>query len=165
SVASLLSIGACVVDDPGQGIEILVRPVPGRGWSDEAQVVHGLSRDRLAAEGLEPADAMRRLAEWLEAVVPAGSVPVFVSFNAPFDWLFVADHLWRHLGRNPFGTSAVDLKALFMGRHLDSVRSWAETRSVDVRRIYPVALPHTHGALDDAREQAEVCRLIRGGRA
>lgn len=165
SVASLLSIGACLVDDPGQGIEILVRPVPGRGWSEEAEAVHGLSRERLAAEGLEPADAMQRLAAWLEAVVAAGSVPVFVSFNAPFDWLFVADHLWRHLGWNPFGTSAVDLKAMFMGKHLDSVHAWAGTRSADVRRIYPVDLPHTHGALDDAREQAEVCRLIRGGRA
>jgi DNA polymerase III epsilon subunit-like protein len=165
SVASLLSIGACLVDDPGQGIEILVRPVPGRGWGDAAETIHGLTRERLAAEGLEPADAMRRLADWLGSVVPADSTPVFVSFNAPFDWLFVADHLWRYLGRNPFGTSAVDLKAVFLGKHLDAVRAWGETRSVDVRRIYPVELPHTHGALDDAREQAEVCRRILDRRA
>jgi hypothetical protein len=26
-----------------------------------------------------------------------------------------------------------------------------------------VDLPHTHGALDDAREQAEICRRIRAG--
>jgi hypothetical protein len=26
---------------------------------------------------------------------------------------------------------------------------------------YPVALPHTHRALDDAREQALLCRAIR----
>jgi DNA polymerase III epsilon subunit-like protein len=161
---SLLSIGACLVDDPEVGIEILVRPLEDRGWSAEAEAVHRLTRERLGAEGLEPADAMRRLADWLEEVVPAGSTPVFVSFNAPFDWLFVADHLWRYLGRNPIGISAVDLKALFMGRHLDTVRSWAGTRSPDVRRIYPLDLPHTHGALDDAREQAELCRAIRGPR-
>jgi ribonuclease T len=163
SVASLVSIGACLVDDPARGFEILVRPIPGRGWSDEAEVVHGLSRERLAAEGEDAAAAMVRLAAWVEAAVPAGSVPVLVSFNAPFDWLFVADYCWRYLGRNPFGIGAVDLKALFMGRHLGAVRSWSETRSADVRRLYPVDLPHTHGALDDAREQAEICRRILAG--
>jgi DNA polymerase III epsilon subunit-like protein len=162
SVASLVSLGACLVDAPEQGIEILVRPIPGLGWSDEAEAVHRLSRERLAAEGIEPAEAMERLAAWVDAHVPAGGVPVLVSFNAPFDWLFIADYCWRYLGRNPFGISAVDLKALFMGRHLDTVASWGETRSADVRRLYAVDLPHTHGALDDAREQAEICRRIRG---
>ena len=163
SVASLLSIGACLVDAPEDGIEILVRPIPGLGWSDEAEAVHRLSRGRLAVEGIEPGEAMERLAAWVGARVPAGSVPVLVSFNAPFDWLFIADYCWRYLGRNPFGISAVDLKALFMGRHLDTVASWGETRSADVRRLYTVDLPHTHGALDDAREQAEICRRIRAG--
>ena len=162
SVASLVSIGACLVEAPEEGVEILVRPIPGLAWSDEAEAVHGLSRERLAADGIEPQAAMERLAAWVAAVVPAGSVPVLVSFNAPFDWLFVADYCWRYLGRNPFGVSAMDLKALFMGRHLDVVRWWGETRSADVRRLYPVDLPHTHGALDDAREQAEICRRILG---
>ena len=161
SVASLLSIGACLVDRPEQGIEILVRPVAGLGWSDEAEAVHGLARERLAAEGLDPAAAMERLAGWLDVHVPSGSHPVLVSFNAPFDWLFVADYCWRYLGRNPFGVSALDLKALYLGRHLDTVRHWSETRHAHVLRRYPVTLPHTHGALDDAREQAEICRRIR----
>ena len=82
-------------------------------------------RDRLAAEGVDAAAAMERLAAWVEVAVPAGSIPVLVSFNAPFDWLFIADYCWRYLGHNPFGISAVDLKALFMGRHLDVVRRGA----------------------------------------
>jgi hypothetical protein len=56
--------------------------------------------------------------------------------------------------------SALDLKALYLGRHLRDVRTWAETSSENVRARYPVDLPHTHGALDDAREQAAICRLI-----
>jgi DNA polymerase III epsilon subunit-like protein len=163
SVASLLSIGACLVDDPEEGIEILVRPIPGLAWSDEAEAVHHLTRERLEAEGLEPAAAMERLVGWVADRVPTGSIPVLVSFNAPFDWLFVADYCWRYLGRNPFGISALDLKALYMGRHLDTVRRWANTRKGDVRERYPIDLPHTHGALDDAREQAEICRRIRDG--
>jgi len=157
---SLLAIGACPVDRPEEGIEILVRPDPALPWSAEAEAVHRLGRERLAREGLEPAVAMVELAAWLERVVPAGARPVFVGFNAPFDWMFVADYSWRHLGRNPFGMSALDLKALYLGRHLGEGTTWADTSSDQVRARYPVDLPHTHGALDDAREQAAICRLI-----
>jgi DNA polymerase III epsilon subunit-like protein len=157
---SLLAIGACLVDRPEEGIELLVRPDSLLPWSDDAEAVHGLTRDRLAGDGLEPGTAMERLAAWLERVVAPNARPVFVGFNAPFDWMFVADGAWRHLGRNPFGVSALDLKALYLGRHLDEVTSWAETSSDHVRARYPVDLPHTHGALDDAREQAAICRRI-----
>jgi len=157
---SLLAIGACLVDRPEEGIELLLRPDPALPWSDAAEAVHGLGRERLTSDGLEPRVALERLAAWLERVVAPGSRPVFVSLNAPFDWMFVADHAWRHLGRNPFGISALDLKALYLGRHLDSVTAWAETSSDHLRARYPVDLPHTHGALDDAREQAAICRRI-----
>ncbi|MCU0477667.1 MAG: 3'-5' exonuclease [Chloroflexi bacterium] len=158
---SLLAIGACLVDRPEESIEILVRPDPALPWSDAAARVHGLSSELLARDGLEPRAAMERLVGWLERVVPRGSRPVFVAFNAPFDWMFVADAAWRHLGRNPFGISALDLKALYLGRHLDEGLTWAETSSDHVRTRHPVDLPHTHRALDDAREQAALCRAIR----
>ncbi len=161
---SLLAIGACLVERPGEGLEILLRPDPALPWGEEAEAVHGLSRELLEEHGLEPRDAMELLAAWLARVVPPGGRPVFVAFNAPFDWMFVADAAWRHLGRNPFGISAIDLKALYLGRHLDDGLTWAETSSDHVRRHYPVDLPHTHRALDDAREQAALCRGIRDER-
>ena len=161
AAGSLLAIGACPVDRPEEGIEILVRPNPALPWSDDAEAVHGLSREVLGRDGLEPRAAMERLEAWLAGVVPAGSRPVLVAFNAPFDWMFVADAAWRHLGRNPFGISALDIKALYLGRHLDAVERWSETTSDHVRARYPVAAPHTHRALDDAREQAAILRRIR----
>jgi DNA polymerase III epsilon subunit-like protein len=148
------------VDRPEEGIELLLRPDPALPWSAEAEAVHRLGRERLAREGLEPGEAMELLAAWLERVVPAGARPVFVGFNAPFDWMFVAEYSWRHLGRNPFGISALDLKALYLGRHLGEEMTWAGTSSDHVRARYPVGVPHTHAALDDAREQAAICRLI-----
>ncbi len=162
---SLLAIGACLVADETRGLELLVRPEPGLPWTAEAQAIHGLDRSMLEHDGLEPSEAMEALERWLAEVVQAGSRPVMVALNAPFDWMFVADAFWRHLGRNPFGPSAIDIKALYLGRHLGEVSRWAETGRVRMLERYPVHLPHTHGALDDAREQAILCRrILEGGR-
>jgi DNA polymerase III epsilon subunit-like protein len=162
---SLLAIGACLVERPEEGIELLLRPDPDLPWLPEAEAIHGLTREALLRDGLEPAGAMAAFGAWLARVVPPDSRPVFVALNAPFDWMFVADAAWRHLGRNPFGASALDLKALYMGRHLDELTLWRDTSRVRMLERYPVDLPHTHHALDDAREQAAICRgiLARAG--
>jgi ribonuclease T len=160
STGSLLSIGACLVDRPEEGIELLLRPDPDRPWSEEAGAVHHLDRDALARDGLEPRDAMAALERWVARVTPAGSRPLLVALNASFDWMFVADAFWRHLGRNPFGISALDIKALYLGRHLADVEGWSGTTRTRMLERYPVTLPHTHRALDDAREQAVLCRAI-----
>jgi ribonuclease T len=160
STGSMVALGACVVDRPDVAFDALLRPIPGLDWSDAAERVHGLSRERLAADGLDPADAMRAFVDWVDRTAGA-SRPVFVAFNATYDWMFVADYAWRFVGRNPFGVSGLDVKALFLGRHLDVIRRWSGTTSDEVRKRYRVSLPHTHAPLDDAREQAEMCRLIR----
>lgn len=163
STGSLLAIGACVVDRPEEAIELLLRPDASLPWGEAAAAVHGLHRAQLEQDGREPAEAMAAFDAWIASVVPADSAPVFVALNAPFDWMFVADAFARHLGRNPFGISALDLKALYLGRHLREIQRWSETRRVAMLERYPVALPHTHRALDDAREQAALCRAIRDG--
>ena len=124
STGSLLSIGACLVDDPERGIELLLRPEPGLPWSDDAEAIHRLDRATLERDGLGPVEAMTLLERWIAKVVPEASRPVFVALNAPFDWMFVADAFWRHLGRNPYGHRALDIKALFLGRHLGEVDRW-----------------------------------------
>lgn len=159
---SLLAIGACLVADEQQGIELLLRPEADLPWTAEAQAIHGLDRATLERDGLEPPEALARFEAWLEEVVPSGSRPVFVALNAPFDWMFVADAFWRHLGRNPFGPSALDIKSLYLGRHLGEVSRWSETARLRMLERYPVELPHTHTALADAQEQAVLCRAILG---
>jgi ribonuclease T len=160
ATGSLLAVGACLVDDPEEGIELLLKPDPSLAWDASAERIHRLDRAVLSRDGHEPADAARRLDTWIASVVPEGSRPVFVALNAPFDWMFVADLLWRHLGRNPFGHSALDVKALYMGRHLAEVERWAATSRLRMLERYPVDLPHTHHALDDAREQAAIVAAI-----
>ena len=160
STGSLLSIGACLVDDPSVGTYLELRPDHDRPWSAEAEGIHKLSRQRLELEGLEPADAMARFATWVEEVA-GGRWPVFVGFNAPFDWMFVADSFWRHLGRNPFGISALDLKSLYMGSH--RVARWEDTRKVNVERRLGLRFEHTHDALQDARDQARLAQVLLQG--
>ena len=159
---SMIAIGACLVHQPDIQFVAMIAPIPGLPWSDEAEAVHGLPREYLAREGLPPEIAMRSFVDWVDTAA-AGRRPVFVGFNATFDWMFVADYALRFVGRNPFGISGLDLKALYMGRHLDDVRRWAETSSDHIARRYSLSLPHTHAPLDDALEQAEICRRILAG--
>lgn len=155
-IYSLLAIGACRVDDPS--VEFYAELRPETTVADAGAIaVHGLSPERLIAEGEPPADAMLRFAEWVEVSTPPGGRAVFVAFNAAFDWMFVAESLWRHAGRNPFGHAALDVKALAMGTF--GIR-WSDTSFDAVAARVGVAYRLPHHALEDARLQAEVFRRI-----
>lgn len=152
----LLEIGACRVDEPA--VEFWAELSPETSEVDpDALAVSGLSMERLRADG-EPADlAVARFAEWVRASTPSPDRPVFVAFNAPFDWMFVAEALHRHTGGNPFGHAALDIKTLAMGAlGLD----WEETSFASVAERVGVGEPLPHRALEDARLQAEVFRRI-----
>lgn len=153
---ALLSIGACLVDRPEVGFYVELAPEfdavrPG------ALEISGLSMEQLAADGTHPALAMQQFADWVESVTPAGEVPVFVGFNTPFDWMFVADYFERHLGQNPFGHSAVDMKAYYMGK---TGSTWASTSMKYLSPLYLGGSRLSHNALGDARDQAALFRAI-----
>ena len=149
---SLLSIGACPVTDPQRTFYVDLRPVNDYATPD-ALAVSGLSLEQLAEHGLPPAEAMARFEAWLAAEIPSDRQPVFVAFNAPFDWMFVNDYFHRFLGRNPFGYTALDLKAFYMG--LTGV-DWPETTMRYVAARYLSGRQLTHHALRDAQDQAEL---------
>jgi DNA polymerase III alpha subunit (gram-positive type) len=112
-----------------------------------------LSLSALAESGLEPEEAMAQFEAWLMAVVPQGQSPVFVAFNAAFDWMFVNHYFQHYLGRNPFGHSALDVKSFYMALH--SV-PWLETSMRYVSPRYLGDRKLTHHALQDALDQAEI---------
>lgn len=152
---ALLAIGACLVDDPADAFYAELQP-DRQGVLAEAVAVAGLSPADLAVTGRPAADAMSAFADWVDGVA-AGRRPVFVAFNAAFDWLFVADYLDRYVGRNPFGHSALDIKALFMGA---AGVPWAQTRFADVAAHFGVSAQLPHNALEDARIQASIFARI-----
>ena len=153
---SMLSIGACLVRDPARTFYVELQPVNDNALP-EAMQVSGLSMAELDEHGTSPLAAMAQFEAWVHNVTPADHRAVFVAFNAPFDWMFVCEYFHRYLGRNPFGHSALDLKALYMGQH--GVK-WYETSMRYVAARYLDNRPLTHNALHDAQDQAEIMQRM-----
>lgn len=154
---SMLTIGACAVDDPGKTFSCRLKPISPK-FEPKAMEVTGLSLEELERTGLEPADAMRRFAEWAQGLAGAGERFVFVGLNAPFYWSFVNFCFHRFGVANPFGFTALDVKALYMGA---TGCDWDETRSSLMDARLKPALRGDHDALGDALYQAEIFRLVR----
>tara|TARA_R110002051_G_scaffold57487_2_gene106332 strand:- start:1040 stop:1594 length:555 start_codon:yes stop_codon:yes gene_type:complete len=153
---SLLSIGACAVADPEKTFSCELRPI-NRNFDPKALEVTGLSLDELERTGLDPSDAMRKFADWLATLVDSNRSLVFVGFNASFDWSFVNYYFHRFHEANPFGFTALDVKALYMGA---TGCSWSDTRSSKIAERLKPKLKGNHDALQDALYQAEVFRLV-----
>ena len=149
---SMLSIGACTIFDPVSTFYVELKPVNDNAFP-EALLVHRLSMEKLKERGAEPAEAMRRFEAWLSEQTPPEQRPVFVAFNAAFDWMFVNYYFLRYLEYNPFGHSALDIKAFYMG--LARV-PWYETSMRYVAPRYLGERSLTHHALRDALDQGEI---------
>ena len=152
---SMLSIGACLVADPTRTFACELKPISDK-FVPAALEVSGLSLDRLRETGSLPEVTMSRFRDWIGEVAGDG-VPVFVGFNAPFDWSFVNYYFHIFTGDNPFGFTALDIKALWMGV---SDCSWSDTRSSRIAEELDPKLHGDHDALHDAQYQAELFRLI-----
>lgn len=148
---SMLSLGACVVGSPAATFYCELRPISPE-YVPEALRVSSLSLEHLARTGSEPTEAMGAFHDWVQ-MVGAGRLPVFVGFNASFDWAFVNWYLQTYLNENPFGIGALDIKAYYMGL---SGCMWQETTSRQVPSTFQPSHPQTHNALDDAIAQAEI---------
>ena len=155
-IYSLLSIGACVVSEPTQSIYLELQP-DGIKHDPEAVAVTGLDLTKLESEGLAPQVAMLKLEQWLNQICSAGQKVVFVGLNTPFDWSFINYYFHKYSGSNPFGFTAIDMKAYYMGA---TGCRWKETKSSQMAaRLNPISAPN-HNALDDARFQGELFALM-----
>ncbi|OIJ65201.1 exonuclease domain-containing protein [Streptomyces mangrovisoli] len=160
---SMLSLGAAVAgthdergfvaaDPERQTFYRELRPVS-EDFVPEALAVSGLDRARLAVEGAEPSVALAEFSAWaVEA--SAGAQPVMCGYPASYDWTFLYWYLIRFTGASPFGHSGcLDLKTLYATKARLPLRAVAKgtmPRELLSRRR------HTHHALDDAMEQADL---------
>ncbi|WP_324605499.1 MULTISPECIES: MTH938/NDUFAF3 family protein [unclassified Streptomyces] len=119
----------------------------------EALAVSGLDRDRLVREGADPAVAMAEFRAWVREV-SAGAQPVMCGYPASFDWTFLYWYLIRFGGDSPFGHSGcMDMKTLYATKARVPLRAAVKGR---MPRELLSRRRHTHHALDDAIEQAEL---------
>jgi hypothetical protein len=140
-------------DDYTQSFYRELRPI-----SDEFQVdalkVNRLDRDRLLREGSLPATTMTEAAKWVSALAGAGR-PILVAYPLSFDWSFLYWYFIRFSkDGSPFNHSqCFDIKTAF------AVKAHIPIASAGRRRLMPSLRSngvHTHNALDDAIEQAQV---------
>lgn len=116
--------------------------------------IAGLDRAKLMAVGALPKVAMNEAAAWIREV-SGESRPVMVAFPLAFDWLWLQ---WYFLhfgdGDPPFSfSSCLDMKTLFWARQGTTLDGAGKD---DIPPELAPARPHTHNALDDAIEQAEL---------
>ena len=151
SLYSMLTLGACVVDAPTQTFYAELQPI-NDNLIPEALSVTGLSLEKLRSSGKPPSVAMKEFGDWISRV-SARRRPVFVGFNAPFDWAFVNWYFQAFVGKNPLGIGGVDIKAYYMGM---TGCYWYETSSSKLPAEFQPSRPQTHNALEDAQAQAEI---------
>jgi DNA polymerase III epsilon subunit-like protein len=153
---SMLTLGACLAYPPGTAFSCEIKPTSNK-FVPAALEVSGLSLERLQETGLTPQDAMSQFAAWIGEVCGPDGQPVFVGLNAPFDWAFVNYYFHKFTGANPFGFTALDIKALYMGK---TGCSWGDTRSSRIAERVSPTTESDHDALHDAVFQAELFRLV-----
>jgi DNA polymerase III epsilon subunit-like protein len=149
---SMLTIGACKVNNLQRMFYVELQPVSMK-YIPDALEISRLSMERLAKRGIPAKAAMLQFDEWVRSETAEGEKPVFVAFNAAFDWMFVNDYFHRYLGRNPFGHTALDIKSFFMGL---AGSTWEETAMRYVGPRYLGNRQLTHHALRDAMDQAQI---------
>ncbi|MFN7398290.1 MAG: hypothetical protein ACK5SX_04315 [Sandaracinobacter sp.] len=130
-----------------------LRPISEK-FEQEALDVNGLDRRRLLVEGADPAVAMTEAAEWVHQIAGIGS-PVIVAYPLSFDWSWLYWYFvqFSETG-SPFGYSrGFDIKTALAVKFGRMISSSGRSRIPELVRS---TRQHTHHALDDALEQAEI---------
>lgn len=162
---SMLSLGACVVGNTKLQFYSVLRPISD-GYNQGAMMVlkpTGLTMAFAREHGLSPLLAMFEFERWILHVSQNRKYqPVFAAHPLGFDWPRVDDYFDTFLDRNPFGRTGLDMKTYFAGL---TGCNWLHTGKDELAKRFPPHTQHTHHALDDAIEQAEILeQMLRAPR-
>jgi hypothetical protein len=130
-----------------------LRPISDR-FEREALAVNKLDRDRLVREGASPELAMTDAAVWVREHAGLGR-PVLVAYPLSFDWTWLYWYFVRFSSEgSPFNHSGCfDLKTAIAVKAGVPISAAGRKQLIARVRSYQ---EHTHHALDDAIEQAEI---------
>ena len=130
-----------------------LRPIS-ETFDPEALRVNGLDRWRLCLEGESPERAMTEASYWIKKV--AGHArPVLVAYPLSFDWTWLYWYFIRFSADgSPFDYSrCFDVKTALAVKAAIPISEAARSR---INPLLQSKRPHSHHALEDAREQAEI---------
>ena len=130
-----------------------LRPISDN-YQAEALRINGLDRDRLRTQGETPISAMASASAWVRSVAGRRK-PVLVAYPLSFDWTWL---YWYFIRFSPEG-SPFDYSRCF-----DIKTAFAIKASLPIAEagrsnlFFPLRSDHqhTHHALDDAIEQAQI---------
>jgi hypothetical protein len=130
-------------------------------FDPEALAVNGLNRTELVYSGTSPDTAMNEAFEWIQHASGAGN-PVLVAYPLSFDWTWLYWYFMRYSIRgSPFGHSrCFDLKTAVA---VKTSRTISSSGRAKLPLRFASDRPHTHNAIDDAVEQAEIFANIFEG--
>lgn len=130
-----------------------LRPISNR-FEPEALKVNGLNRDLLIAKGSDPTETMTEAATWVRSLSGKGR-PVLVAYPLSFDWSWMYWYFVRFSREgSPFNhSSCFDVKTAFALKAGVPIAAAGQSRVEAALRPHT---PHTHHALADAVEQAQL---------
>jgi DNA polymerase III epsilon subunit-like protein len=130
-----------------------VKPIS-EEFQAEALRVNGLDRERLAIDGSSPIAAMTEASQWVNAIAGSGR-PVLVAYPLSFDWSFLYWYFVKYSAEgSPFDYSrCFDIKTAYAVKAQIPIALAGRSRLSSNLRA---GNPHTHNALEDAIEQAQV---------
>jgi DNA polymerase III epsilon subunit-like protein len=147
---SMLSIGACVVGNTKKRFYVEMKPL-NDNYVEGALKVCGLSMSKLKSNGVEPEAAIERFAKWVMSA-STGRTPVFCCWST-MDWLFMKWYMVKFGYPRLFSHSACEMKSYYTG--MMGVPFSRSRKKYLPEELMPKK-KHTHNALDDALEQAEL---------
>lgn len=99
----------------------------------------------------DPEQVLKDFVEWVNKLCGQQYIPIMVCMPSGFDYLFMYWYMKRFTNQSPFSHSCIDMRSYVMamqkvGYKQTGKRFWPH-------RWFPKNMPHTHVAIEDAREQ------------
>jgi len=152
---NIASVGACNVDNIKDKFYIELKPFTDK-FRQESVDVCGLSIEHLKENGVDIVYGLNKFREWIEK----HQRPVFVGFPLAFDMGFVHQYFLKYIGRDPFGRTGagIDIKSYAVAVLKCECRDTTKKKLKDIIKWEGV---HSHNALDDAIEQANLFKKLQ----
>lgn len=130
-----------------------IKPIS-NSFESEALRVNQLDRDRLCREGKDPVDAMTEAAQWVRKIAGSNR-PILVAYPLSFDWTWLYWYFIRFSSEgSPFNHSGCfDIKTAYAVKARIPVAAAGRSNLEGWLRPHH---EHSHHALEDAMEQAEI---------